>query len=48
LFPCVSAAHDYAPTLDGQHFICIQQPQSELTATQVNVVLNWAKELTAK
>ena len=48
LFPCVSAAHDYAPTLDGQHFICIQQPQSELTATQVNVVLNWATELTAK
>jgi tRNA A-37 threonylcarbamoyl transferase component Bud32 len=47
-FPCVSAAHDYAPTQDGQHFICIQQPQSEWTATQVNVVLNWANELAAK
>ena len=47
-FPCVAAAHDYAPTRDGQHFICIQQPQSEWTATQVNVVLNWAKELSAK
>jgi eukaryotic-like serine/threonine-protein kinase len=47
-FPCVAAAHDYAPTPDGQHFICIQQPQSEWTATQVNVVLNWAKELSAK
>jgi serine/threonine-protein kinase len=30
-FPCVSAGHDYAPTPDGQHFICIQQPQSEWT-----------------
>ena len=47
-FPCVSAGHDYAPTPDGQHFICIQQPQSEWTATQVNVVLNWAKEPSSK
>jgi Tol biopolymer transport system component len=47
-FPCVAAAHDYAPMRDGQHFICIQQPQSEWTATQVNVVLNWAKELSPK
>jgi len=45
LFPCVSTGHDYAPALDGQHFLCIQQPQSEWTATQVNVVLNWAQEL---
>jgi len=47
-FPCVSAGHDYAPTADGQHFLCIQQPPSEWTATQVNVVLNWTKELSAK
>jgi eukaryotic-like serine/threonine-protein kinase len=47
-FPCVSAGHDYMPTRDGQHFICIQQPQSEWTATQVNVVLNWTNELSAK
>ncbi len=47
-FPCVQAGHDYAPTRDGQHFVCIQQPQSEWTATQVNVVLNWANELAGK
>jgi Tol biopolymer transport system component len=47
-FPYVTAAHDYAVTPDGQHFICIKQPESEATATQVNVVLNWAKELAGK
>src|SRR5262249_47083885 len=47
-FPCVSAAHDYAPTRHGQRFICIEQQQSEWTASQVNVVLNWAKGLSAK
>ena len=47
-FPCVSGGHDYALTPDGQHLICIQQPQSEWTATQVNVVLNWAAELAKK
>jgi hypothetical protein len=47
-FPCVSSGHDYAPTPDAQHFICIKQPESESTANQVNVVLNWANELSAK
>jgi len=43
-----SAGHDYAPTHDGQHFICIKPPDSEATANQVNIVLNWAKELSGK
>jgi eukaryotic-like serine/threonine-protein kinase len=47
-FPCVSAGHDYAPTSDAQRFICIKQPDNELTANQVNVVLNWAKELSVR
>jgi hypothetical protein len=47
-FPCISTGHDYAPMPDAQHFICIKPPDSESTANQVNVVLNWAKELSAK
>jgi serine/threonine protein kinase len=47
-FSCNMAGHDYAPTPDGQHFICIKPPESERTAPQVNVVLNWAKELVGK
>jgi len=33
---------------DGQHFICIKEPESETKAMQVNVVLNWASELDKK
>ncbi len=47
-FSCSQAGHDYAPMPDGQHFICIKPPESETTATQVNIVLNWAKELAGK
>ena len=47
LFPfhCAQAGHDYAVMSDGQHFICIMEPELEASATQVNVVLNWATEL---
>jgi Tol biopolymer transport system component len=48
VFSCNQAGHDYAPMPDGQHILCIKAPESETTATQVNVVLNWAKELTGK
>jgi eukaryotic-like serine/threonine-protein kinase len=47
-FSCNQTGHDYAPTPDGQHFLCIKPPESEATATQVNVVLNWATELEKK
>jgi hypothetical protein len=47
-FSCNQAGHDYAPTPDGQHFLCIKPPESEATATQVNVVLNWSTELLKK
>jgi hypothetical protein len=47
-FACNHTGHDYAPTPDGQHFLCIKPPDSEATATQVNMVLNWATELQKK
>jgi eukaryotic-like serine/threonine-protein kinase len=47
-FSCVEAGHDYAAAPDRQHLICIKQPAAEATATQINVVLNWAKELAGK
>ncbi|HKW63256.1 MAG TPA: protein kinase [Candidatus Acidoferrum sp.] len=47
-FPCISGGHDYAPTADGQHFVCIKQPESEWRAMQVSVVINWASELKGK
>jgi eukaryotic-like serine/threonine-protein kinase len=47
-FSCNQAAHDYAPTPDRQHFLCIKPPESEAKATLVNVVLNWATELEKK
>ena len=47
-FSCNQTGHDYAPTPDGQHFLCIKPPESEATATQVNVVLNWSTELQKK
>ena len=47
-FACNQAGHDYALTPDGQHFLCIKSPENEATATQVNVVLNWATELQKK
>ena len=28
-FSCNQAGHDYAPTPDGQHFLCIKPPESE-------------------
>jgi eukaryotic-like serine/threonine-protein kinase len=47
-FRYAEAGHDYVPARDAQHFFCIKQPESETSATQVNVVLNWAKELAGK
>jgi eukaryotic-like serine/threonine-protein kinase len=48
LFPFryAQAGHDYAVTPDGQHFICIKEPQAG--PTEVAVVLNWASELVKK
>jgi len=48
VFSCNPAGHDYAPMPDGQSILCIKAPESETTAAQVNVVLNWAKELAGK
>ena len=47
-FTCNQAGHDYALTPDGLRFLCIKPPENEATATQVNVVLNWATELQKK
>lgn len=47
-FSCVQSGHDYGVMPDGQHFICIKEPESETKAMQVNVVLNWASELEKK
>jgi len=40
------AGHDYAVMPDGQHFICIKEPQAG--PTEVAVILNWASELSRK
>jgi hypothetical protein len=47
-FSCVQSGHDYDVMPDGQHFICIKEPESETKAMQVNVILNWASELEKK
>jgi eukaryotic-like serine/threonine-protein kinase len=47
-FSCVQSGHDYGVMPDGQHFICIKEPESETKAMQANVVLNWASELEKK
>ena len=47
-FSCVQSGHDYGVMPDGQHFICIKEPESETKAMQVNVILNWASELEKK
>ncbi len=38
------AVYDVAP--DGPRFLMIKESEEELTATQINVVLNWFEELT--
>ncbi len=47
-FSYIQSGHDYGVMPDGQHFICIKEPESETKAMQVNVVLNWASELDKK
>jgi Tol biopolymer transport system component len=47
LFPfhCEQAGHDYAVMPDGEHFLCIHESEAATRATQLNVVLNWNREL---
>ena len=37
------SGHDYAVLPDGEHFLCIKEP--DIGPAQVEVVLNWATEL---
>jgi hypothetical protein len=42
-FRYAQSGHDYAVLPDGEHFLCIKEP--DIGPTQVEVVLNWATEL---